>query len=79
MDPCPRFQIRRETNDLWVVHRPYGVLAHGFPTAKAAVVFARSEVRRSREPAWIEVWIGEMDFYAYFDPRHPTTIFGIRD
>ena len=78
-EPSPVFSIRRERDDLWIVHRPQGVLPHGFPTARAAVAFARGEIRRSRTPAWIEVWIGEMDFYAYFDPRDPKAAFGVRD
>jgi hypothetical protein len=77
--PCPIFRIQRERDDLWILNRPRGALPHGFPTAQAAVVFARREIQRAHAPAWIQVWIGDMDCGAYFDPDAPAPVFGIDD
>jgi hypothetical protein len=76
---CPVFRIRRERDDLWIVHRPHGVVPHGFPTAHAAIVFARREIRRADAPAWIQVLIGESDFSGYYDPDKPQAVFGLSD
>jgi hypothetical protein len=77
--PCPVFRIRRERDDLWIVDRPHSAVPHGFPTAQAAIAFARREIRRARAPAWIQLLIGESDFGGYFDPDHPQPVFGIAD
>jgi hypothetical protein len=79
--PAPRrvFRIRRRSDDLWTLRLPDSVVDQGFPTAQAAILYARWEIRRSRVPAWIELWIGNMDFSGYFDPARPKAMFGVED
>jgi hypothetical protein len=71
------FRIERRRDDLWTLRLPNSVVDQGFPTVQAAILYARWEIRRSRRPAWIEVWIGNMDFQGYFDPAKPKAIFGV--
>jgi hypothetical protein len=73
------YRIERRRDDLWTLRLPNRLLDQGFPTVHAAILFARWEIRRSRAPAWIEVWIGGMDFHGYFDPADPKALFGIED